>query len=93
MQYANPNSRWVAGFGRLYLPWASSLETIDGGYFGRQVGKAVTTGVFAGTTPDSTSWNYNPHRRMAGAFVSFEGGTFEETRYTSTFGLGISSIG
>jgi hypothetical protein len=93
MQYANPNSHWVAGFGRLYLPWASSLETIDGGYFGRRVGKNMTTGLFAGTTPDPSSWNYNPDRRMAGAFVNFEGGSFESTRYTSTFGAGWSSLG
>ncbi len=32
--YENPDSRLVAGFGRLYLPWAPSLDTIDGGYFG-----------------------------------------------------------
>lgn len=93
MQYVNPNSPWVAGFGRMYLPWASSLETIDGGYFGRRVGKVVTTGIFAGTTPDPSSWNYDPNRRMAGAFVNFEGGSFETTRFTSTFGVGVSSLG
>ena len=93
MQYANPNSHWVAGFGRLYLPWASSLETIDGGYFGRRVGKTITAGLFAGTTPDPSSWNYDPNRRMAGAFVNFEGGSFDSTRYTSTFGVGVSSLG
>ena len=93
MQYVNPNSHWVAGFGRLYLPWASSLETLDGGYFGRRVGKTVTTGIFAGTTPDPSSWNYNPDRRLAGAFINFEGGSFDSTRYTSTFGVGMSSIG
>jgi len=32
MTYDNPNSKLVAGFGRLYLPWAASLDTIDGGY-------------------------------------------------------------
>ena len=92
MNYSNPNSRWVAGFGRQYLPWASSLETMDGGYFGRRVGKNMTTGVFAGTTPDPSSWNYNPDRQMAGAFVNFEGGSFENTRYTSTIGAGISGL-
>jgi hypothetical protein len=92
MNYANPNSRWAAGFGRQYLPWASSLETMDGGYFGRRVGKNMTAGVFAGSTPDPSSWNYNPDREMAGAFVNVEGGSFEKTRYTSTFGAGVSGI-
>src|SRR5206468_10810345 len=35
LAYENPNSHWVAGFGRLFVPWASSLETLDGGYIGR----------------------------------------------------------
>ena len=38
MTYDNPNSDLVAGFGRLYLPWAPSLDTIDGGYFGKRTG-------------------------------------------------------
>ncbi len=92
MNYTNPNSRWVAGFGRQYLPWASSLETMDGGYFGRRFGRNMTTGVFAGSTPDPSSWNYNPNREMAGVFVNFEGGSFEGTRYTSTFGGGVSGL-
>lgn len=93
VQYSNPNSRWVAGAGRMYLPWASSLETIDGGYFGRRVGKTATTGVFAGSTPDPSSWNYDPNRRIAGGFINFEGGSFESTRYTATFGAGVSTLG
>src|SRR5262249_42605684 len=84
MTYDNPNSAWVAGFGPLYLPWASSLDTIDGGYFGRKLSPGATAGVFAGSTPDPTSWNYNPDRRMAGAFVNFEGGSFDTFHYTST---------
>lgn len=93
MTYVNPKAHWVAGFGRLYLPWASSLETIDGGYFGRRLSKVATAGVFAGTTPDPSSWNYNPNRRIAGTFINFEGGSFEATRYTSTFGVGVSTLG
>jgi hypothetical protein len=93
MTYANPNSHWVAGFGRFYLPWATSLDTIDGGYFGRRVSHTVTLGVFGGSTPDPASWNYNPNRRIAGTFVNFEGGSFDATRYTATFGVGASSIG
>ncbi|HET7212580.1 MAG TPA: hypothetical protein VFL79_03275 [Terriglobia bacterium] len=93
LTYANPNSQWVAGFGRLYLPWASSLDTLDGGYFGRKFGKVVTAGIFAGSTPDPSSWDYNPNRRIAGSFINFEGGAFDDWRYTSTFGLGLSTLG
>ena len=71
MTYDNPNSAWVAGFGRLYLPWAPSLDTIDGGYFGRRLSPPTTTGIFAGSTPDPTSWNFDPARRIAGAFMNF----------------------
>jgi hypothetical protein len=93
LTYANPNSRWTAGFGRLILPWASSLDTIDGGYIGARVASHTTLGVFAGTTPDPAAWNYNPDRRIAGTFVNFEGGSFEALRFTSTTGVAVSSIG
>lgn len=92
MTYDNPNSRWVAGFGRLYLPYASSLDTIDGGYFGRRVGHGATLGIFAGSTPDPTSWSYDPNRRMGGAFVNFEGGSYDGFHYTSTEGVGLSAL-
>jgi hypothetical protein len=92
MTYDNPQSAWVAGFGRMYLPWASSLDTIDGGYFGRRVSHGATVGMFAGSTPDPTSWNYNPGRLISGAFINFEGGSFDNLHYTSTTGGGISMI-
>jgi len=92
LTYDNPNSKWVAGFGRLYLPWATSLDTIDGGYFGRRIAQGVTAGIFAGSTPDPTSWSYNPDRRLGGAFVNFEGGTFDNLRYTSTSGMGLGLL-
>jgi len=90
--YSNPTSRWVAGFGRLYVPWASSLSTIDGGYFGRRVGRAATVGLFVGSTPDPTSWNYDPDRRIPGAFVNFEGGNYNAFHYTSTLGFAVSAL-
>jgi len=93
MTYDNPNSPWVAGGGRLYLPWATSLDTIDGGYFGRRVGEHTIVGIFAGSTPDPTSYDYNPNQRIGGAFVNFSGGDFGGVRYTSTFGLGVSTLG
>jgi hypothetical protein len=74
MTYDNPNSKWVMGFGRLYLPWAPSLDTIDGGYFGRRLHKGVTAGVFGGSAPDPASWNYEPGRRLAGTFVKRDRG-------------------
>jgi hypothetical protein len=93
MTYDSPTSAWVAGFGRLYLPWASSLDTIDGGYFGRRIGHGATMGIFAGSTPDPTSYSYNPNQRIAGTFVNFTGGSFDGFRYTSTMGAGITTVG
>ena len=90
--YDNPNSKWVAGVGRLYLPWAVSLDTIDGAYFGRKGALGMTSGVFAGSTPDLTSWDYQPDHRIAGSFVNFTGGNHEGIYYSSTTGMAFSSI-
>jgi hypothetical protein len=92
LSYENPQSDWRAGFGRFYLPWAASLETIDGGYLGRRYKKHVTYGMFAGSTPDPTSWNYNPDRQLLGTFVNYEGGSFDNLRYTSTAGVAVSRV-
>ena len=92
VQYHNPESRWVAGGGRLYLPWATSLDTIDGGYIRHKAGDHATLGIFAGTTPDPTSYDYNPNGKLAGAFVNFQGGSFQDWRYSATFGVAISAI-
>ena len=92
LAYDNPLSPWVAGFGRLYLPWATSLETIDGGYFGRRFAKRFTVGMFAGSTPDPTSWNYNPDRQLLGSFVNFASGSFESLRFASTAGVAVSRV-
>ena len=92
LTYDNPESKWVAGFGRLYLPWANSLDTIDGGYIGRRVADGVTTGVFLGSTPDPTSWHYNPNQQFGGSFVNFEGGSYDDLHYTSTAGVALSML-
>ncbi len=92
MTYDNPNSSLVAGFGRLYLPWASSLDTIDGGYFGKRLSKGTTLGIFGGSTPDPTSWNYSPDRVIGGSFINFEGGDFNAMHYSSTSGAGVSLL-
>ncbi len=92
LSYVNPDSAWVAGVGRMYLPWAASLDTIDGGYFGRKLAQTVTAGIFAGSTPDPTSWSYDPNRRIGGAFVNFDGGSWEGLKYSSTFGFGVETL-
>lgn len=89
LSYVNPESRWTAGIGRLYLPWASSLDIIDGVYVARKVASPTLIGVFAGSTPDPTAWNYNPQRRIGGAFFNAHGGDFDRFRFSSTFGAGI----
>jgi len=66
--------------GRLFLPWAPSLSTIDGGYLGRKITRIATVGFFAGSTPDPSSWSYNTNQRIAGTFVNFEAGDFDHTR-------------
>ncbi len=92
MTYDNPNSTLVAGFGRLYLPWAPSLDTIDGGYFGKRLSKGTTLGVFGGSTPDPSSWDYSPNRIISGAFINFEGGEYDSFHYSSTAGAGVSMV-
>jgi len=90
--YINPDSHWTAGIGRLYLPWASSLETIDGGYVGREFTPNTVTGIFAGSTPDPTSWSYNPKGKIGGIFFNLHGGDFESAHYSSTAGIGVNLI-
>ncbi len=87
LKYANPSSQNVIGVGRLILPWAGSLSTLDGGYYGRRLRPSTTVGAFAGTTPDPTSWNFAPDRQIAGVFSNFDAGSFEDVRYTGTFGV------
>lgn len=91
LNYDSPRRPWVAGIGRLYVPWASSLNTIDGFYLGMRLGKQ-TVGFFGGTNPDPTSWNYDSHRQMAGAFVNVERGSFDAVRVTSTSGIAVSRL-
>lgn len=92
MTYDNPNSTLVAGFGRLYLPWAPSLDTIDGGYFGKRLGHGATLGIFGGSTPDPSSWDYAANRAIGGSFINFEGGEYDGFHYSSTVGGGVSMV-
>ena len=90
--YQSPYSPVTIGVGRLFLPWAPSLSTIDGGYLGRKITRLATVGFFAGSAPDPSSWSYNPNQHIAGTFVNFEAGDFEHTRFYSTAGVAVTSI-
>jgi hypothetical protein len=90
--YENPYSPTTIGIGRLFLPWAPSLSIIDGGYLGRKIARIATVGFFAGSTPDPSSWSYNPNQHIAGTFLNFEHGDFEHTRFYSTAGIAVTSI-
>ena len=92
LYYANPQSKNVIGVGRLYVPWASSLSTIDGGYFGRKLSPRITAGAFGGSTPDPTAWDYKPNRQIGGVFLNFEVGSFEQVHWTGTTGLALSRV-
>ncbi|HYL84285.1 MAG TPA: hypothetical protein VE263_08630 [Candidatus Angelobacter sp.] len=90
--YQNPYSPVTLGVGRLFVPWAPSLSTIDGGYFGRKLSRKVTVGFFAGSTPDPSSWSYNPDQRIAGTLLNVEYGSFDHFRLYSTAGVAMTSI-
>jgi hypothetical protein len=90
--YQNPYSPNTYGIGRLFLPWAPSLSTIDGAYMGHRIGRITTVGAFAGSTPDPSSWSYNPNQQIAGTFVSTENGDFDHVHYISTAGIAINTI-
>lgn len=90
--YQNPYSPNTYGIGRLFLPWAPSLSTIDGAYMGHRIGRITTVGAFAGSTPDPSSWSYNPNQQIAGTFVSTEDGDFDHLHYISTAGIAVNTI-
>ena len=92
LSYINPDSRWSAGVGRLYLPWASSLEAIDGAYVGRQFNARTTLSLFAGSTPDPAAWDYNPQRRIGGVYFNLHGGGYDGFHYSSTAGGGVEML-
>jgi hypothetical protein len=90
--YESPYSPVTIGIGRLFLPWAPGLSTIDGAYLGRKITRIATIGFFGGSTPDPSFWSYNPDQHIAGAFVNFSAGNFERTRIFSTAGVALTSI-
>jgi hypothetical protein len=90
--YESPYSPVTIGVGRLFLPWAPGLSTIDGAYLGRKIARIATIGFFGGSTPDPSSWSYNPDQHIAGTFINFAAGNFERTRIFSTAGVALTSI-
>jgi hypothetical protein len=90
--YQNPYSPVTIGVGRLFVPWAPSLSTLDGGYLGRKIARRATLGFFGGSTPDPSSWSYNPDQHIAGTLVNVEYGSFDHFRMYSTAGLALTSI-
>jgi len=90
--YANPKSPWKFGVGRLLVPWASSLGAIDGVYAGRKMSHSLTVGMFAGSNPDPTQWNYAPNRQTIGSFVNLETGSFDGIHWSGTAGIAISRV-
>ncbi len=89
LTYVNPQAHWTAGVGRLYLPWATSLDAIDGGYYAHNLARKTIAGIFAGSTPDPTAWNYNPQNKIGGLFLNTHGGDFDSFRYSFTLGGGV----
>ncbi len=92
LTYVNPQASWTAGIGRLFLPWASSLQTIDGGYFGKLLSSKTVLSVFGGSTPDPTAWDYNPQRKIFGSLFNVHGGSFENIHISSTTGAGVELL-
>jgi hypothetical protein len=90
--YQSPYSPVILGVGRLFVPWAPSLSTIDGGYFGRKISRKLTFGFFGGSTPDPSSWSYSQNQHIGGTFVNFEHGSFDHLRLYSTVGVAATSI-
>lgn len=90
LSYINPQSNWMASFGRMYLPYASSLETVDGGYVGFRTSTRTTIGAFFGSSPNPAAWNYDPNREMGGGYFNIHGGSFENLHYSSSVGGGIN---
>ncbi len=92
LSYINPESRWTAGIGRLFVPYASSLETIDGAYVSMKVSQHAQISTFAGSTPDPSAWNYNPKNRIGGVFLNVHGGSYDKFHYSSSGGGGVNMI-
>jgi hypothetical protein len=92
LSYINPESRWAGGIGRLFVPYATSLETIDGAYVSMRVAPHAQISTFAGSTPDPSAWDYNPKNRIGGVFLNVHGGTYDNFHYSSSTGGGVNML-
>lgn len=92
LYYDSPTSPIIAGVGRLSVPGAPSLLTIDGGYFGLRITRHVTQGIFGGSTPDPTLWDYNHNQHIAGTFTNIDLGDFSSLHLSSTEGVALTAI-
>jgi hypothetical protein len=92
LNYINPNSPWTVSIGRMYLPYASSLETVDGVYLGRKTSTRTVVGMFAGSSPNPTAWNYDPNLRVGGGFFNIHGGAWDGFHYSNTAGAGVDLL-
>jgi len=92
LSYINPDSRWTAGIGRLFVPNASSLETIDGAYVSMRISAHGSVNTFAGSTPDPSAWDYNPKNKIGGAFLNFHGGSYDNFHYSTSAGGGVNML-
>jgi len=90
--YSNPDGLWGMGFGRLFVPGATSLGVFDGGYLTHRLTNSVSAGFFAGTSPDPTQWNFTPNRQTAGTFLKIQRGDWEGVRWTGTVGVAVSRV-
>ena len=89
MYYDNPDSKWVAGFGRLYLPWAVSLDTIDGGYVGRKLAQPRDHRSFLRLHSQIPLPGITNRISKPAGGSQLEGGSFESFHYTSTTGMAV----
>jgi hypothetical protein len=92
LYYFNPLSNWSLGIGRLFVPGATSLGVVDGTYVLRKLDRHTSFGLFGGTNPDPTQWNYSPNRQTAGGLVRFEAGNFDKTHWTGSIGVALSRV-
>ena len=90
--YSNPDGLWSMGFGRLFIPGATSLGVFDGGYLTHKLNHTVSAGLFTGTSPDPTQWNFTPNRQTAGTYLKLERGEWDSVRWTGTVGVAVTRV-
>jgi hypothetical protein len=56
------------------------------------VGSRAVISVFGGSTPDPAAWDYDPQRKIGGAYFNIHGGSYETFRYAITAGAGVEMM-